>query len=263
MSNSVKEKISTDLKQVQEVGKARSHRIREIVQTAVFQIFSEVKSGSGDIRAIVQDVVEGISIARQQRIAETEAEIKRLQAQIDEQEDELEQEVETGIAAVKDAGQSLSSDVQEQIDRAIATVRDSEEAALLRKRYAQLQAQAAILRANLAARSEEYYDRAQGHLEDAQRWYRQARPKAEAMKEQADQKAVEMDNKIGEAGTALARRERQVRQLLRDLLHQAGELLKERQEHQNRDRALEGDVDRGLPELPPTKTEIEDSKIRQ
>jgi hypothetical protein len=149
-------------------------------------------------------------------------------------------------------------EVREQIDHAIATVRDSEEAALLKKRYAQLQAQAAILRANLSARSEEYYDRAQGHLEDAQRWYRQARPQAEAMKEQADQKAVEMDTRIGEAGTALAKRERQVRRLLRDLLHQAGEMLKERQESQSRDRA----VDRELPELPTTKTEIEDSKIR-
>ncbi|MBC7825372.1 MAG: histidine kinase, partial [Candidatus Parcubacteria bacterium] len=72
-----------------------------------------------------------------------------------------------------------------------------------------------------------YYDRAQDHLEDAKTWYQQARPKAEVAKEQADQKVSELEDKLGEAGSALAKRERQVRSLLRDLLKQATDSLRD------------------------------------
>lgn len=298
MANSVREKISSDLRQVKEVGQSRSQRIREILQAAVSEVLTEVKSGSGELRSLVRDafgaaisgiqtsgsqakeeitasvegIVEGISQARQQRISETEAEVKRLQAQLDQQEDELEQEVETGLAGLKDASRDLSAEMREQIDHAIEAVRNSEEAALMRKRYAQLQAQASILRANLAARSGEYYDRAQGHLEDAREWYKQARPQAETLKAQADEKAAEFDAKIGEAGTALARRERKVKQILRDLLRHATEMFKDdHHDHRElpskdisvRDRAIAHDVDQNAPELPPTKSELEDSRIER
>jgi chromosome segregation ATPase len=113
------------------------------------------------------------------------------------------------------------------VEDAIGTFQNSEEAALLKKRYAQLQAQAALLRATLAARSESYYDQAQGHLDDAKHWYSKARPKAEAAKGQADQKFAQLEQQISEAGGALARREREVRKLLSALLHRASEAVKE------------------------------------
>jgi uncharacterized coiled-coil protein SlyX len=227
------------------------------------------------VTASVEGVLEGISRARHKQIAETEAEVNRLQAQLDEQEGKLEQDVEEGLAGLKEAGRELSTEVRDQIDHAIEAIRNSEEATLLKRRYAQLQAQAAILRANLAARSEAYYDRAQGHLEDAKRWYDQARPQAEITKAKADQKIEEFDTKLGEAGTALARRERKVRQLLKDLLKQATDVLKDGSETkrsiQDRPVAREipisgketgDDVDYTIVELPPTQADIEDSTIR-
>ncbi|MBW4537882.1 MAG: apolipoprotein A1/A4/E family protein [Myxacorys chilensis ATA2-1-KO14] len=303
MANSVKEKISSDLKQVKEVGQLRRDRIRDIIQGAISQVMSEVKGGSGEVRSIVKDafssaiegiqensshakeevsasvegVIEGISHARHKRISETESELNRLQAQLDQQEGELEQDVEAGLAGLKEAGKDLSAEMREQIDHAIETIRNSEEAYLLKQRYAQLQAQMSILRANLAARSEVYYDRAQGHLEDAKRWYDQARPQAEVAKAKADQKAEEFDARLGEAGTALARRERQVRQLLRDLLKQAGEMLKDDHSETKDERPVaelpssnqkfsspsqDLSSDRNLGTLPPTEAEIEDSNIR-
>jgi uncharacterized coiled-coil protein SlyX len=302
MPNSVKEKISSDLKQVKEVGQLRSDRIRDIIQSAISQVMSEVKGGSGDVRSLVRDafsaavqsiqengsqvkeevtasvegVLEGISRARHRQIAETEAEVNRLQAQLDEQEGKLEQDVEEGLAGLKEAGKELSTEVRDQIEHAIDAIRNSEEATLLKRRYAQLQAQAAILRANLAARSEDYYDRAHGHLEDAKRWYDQARPQAEITKAKADQKVEEFDAKLGEAGTALARRERKVRQLLKDLLKQATDVLKDDRsetKHSTQDRSVAreipisgketgDDVDYTIVELPPTQADIEDSTIR-
>lgn len=300
MANSVKEKISTDLKQAKDVGQLRADRIREIVRSAIAQVLSEFKEGSGEIRSLVKDafsgavssiqesgthakeeitasvegVIEGISRARQQRISETEAEVKRLQAQLEAQEEELEQDVEAGLVGLQEAGRDMSTEVREQVDRAIDAIRNSEEVALLKKRHAQLQAQMAILRANLAARGGDSYDRAQAHLDDAKRWYGQARPKAEELKGQADQKLTDLDHKIGEAGTALARREQHVRQVLRDLLRQATDLLKEGDHEPKRsteklppcevtitDKEVEEDANLPELELPPTREEMERSKL--
>ncbi|PSB23980.1 histidine kinase [Stenomitos frigidus] len=267
MSTPVKDKLSTELKQVKEVGKLRSDRIRAILRAAVSQVTAEFKEGSGDFRSIVKDVfssaitglqesgketkdeiaasiegiVDGISSARQQKIAETEAEVKRLQTKLSAQQEALEQEITTGLEGVQEAANTAPDKVKALVEEAIATVQNSEEASLLKKRYAQLQAQAAILRATLAARSESYYDQAQEHLDDAKHWYSKARPKAEAAKGQADQKFAQLEQQIGEAGAALARREREVRNLLSALLRRASETVRE-----------EDDTpDRPTPQLPP------------
>lgn len=274
MSTPVKDKLSTDLKQVKEVGKLRRDRIRDIVRAAVAQVATEVKEGSRDFRTIVKDVfsstiadlqesgketkdeiaasiegiVDGISSIRQQKIAETEAEVKRLQTKLSAQQDELEQEINTGLEGVQEAANNAPAKIKELVEEAIATAQNSEEAALLKKRYAQLQAQAALLRATLAARSESYYDQAQAHLDDAKHWYSQARPKAEVAKGQVDQKFAQFEQQIGEAGAALARREREVRNLLSALLHRASEAVKE-----------DETPDHPTPQLPPAPKDPSDT----
>jgi nitrate reductase assembly molybdenum cofactor insertion protein NarJ len=83
-------------------------------------------------------------------------------------------------------------------------------------------------------------------LDDAKHWYSQARPKAEAAKSQADQKFAQLEQQIGEAGAALARREREVRKLLSALLRRASEAVKDD------DTAT---VDRPTPQLPPAPSD--------
>lgn len=268
MTNPVKERITQDLQQAKEVGKQRGDRIREIIRSAMFQVQSEVKSGTGDLRSLVKEafsaavsnlqesgnevkedvvasvegVLEGISSARRKTIAETEAKVKQLQAQLNAQEEELEQEIESSLAGIEDASKEAPSQMKQQIEEAVASLQNTEEAALLRKRYAQLQAQLAILRANLAARTGSHYDVAQGHLDDAKSWYDKARPQAEELKGQADQRYAKLEEKMGEAGTALAKREHRVRQLLSDLLHQAAEAIRD-----------DNKTDKAVDVLPPTK----------
>ncbi|UBF27751.1 hypothetical protein K9N68_07505 [Kovacikia minuta CCNUW1] len=59
MAISPREKISTDLKQVQEVGKLRSDRIREIIRQAVFEMQTEFQEGSVEFRAAIKDALFG------------------------------------------------------------------------------------------------------------------------------------------------------------------------------------------------------------
>ncbi len=243
MTNPLKTQITEDLEKAKSEGKLRSERIREIVQVAVSQATSELKEGSGEIRSIVKDAVstvvenlkekgeeikeevtasiegaiQGISRARCQSLAKTQAEVKQLQAQIDSEESELEEQIDQALREIEETGKDTSPTIKISIDSAISAIKDSEEVALMRKRYAQLQAQLAVLQANLAARYGERDDDVKRHLDDAKTWYGRTHIQAETTAEQVKQKRIEFENKIGEAGSALAKKEQRVKQLLKEL----------------------------------------------
>ena len=243
MSESIKTKITTDLEKAKQEGKLRTERIREIVQSAVAQTASEFKEGSGEIRSIVQEAIstvidtfkerggeikeeitasiegaiEGITHARRSSIAKTQSELQQLQAQIDAEESELQNQIDSVLADIEETGKDTSPKIQSSIESALSAVKDSEEVSLMKKRYAQLQAQLAILQANLSARYGERYDDIKKYLDDAKAWYERAQPQAEVTAEHVKQKRIEFETKLGEAGAALAQKEQRVKQLLKEL----------------------------------------------
>lgn len=250
----IREQIRTELTEAKAAGQLRTSRIREIVRSALSQVRTEIKAGSGDIRIIAKDTIaavsdslqekgseikeeitaaiegfiEGYSSARRQSIAKNQAEVKQLQSQIDTQEDELQQEIDRLLVDVEEAGKDSSPNLKQSIDSAIDAFRNSEEFTLLKKRYAQLQAQAAILRANLAARYGGRYEEIKEYLEEAKNWYNRTSTKAETGVE-SEVRRAHLEDKLREAGEAIARKERQIRKILSDLLHTAAELLREKE----------------------------------
>lgn len=247
------EQIKADLRKAQQEGQLRSERIREIVRTALAQSSTELQQGSGEIRSIVkgtlaavveslqdrgkavkedltasiEGIVEGISQSRRESITKSQVELKQLEAQIHDQEDQLNAEIEATLTEIGATGQDSSTDVRETIESTVAALRDSEEAALLRKRYAQLQAQLSILRANLAARYGERYEDLKHHLEDAKGWYESSRTTNTEESTAVESQRSEFERKMGEAGTVIARKEKQAKQVLRDLLNTIVELARE------------------------------------
>jgi hypothetical protein len=243
MPDSVKTKITADLEKAKEEGKLRSDRIREIVQAAVSQATLELKEGSTEIRSVVRDAVstvienikgkgeevkeevtasiegaiQGISSARRKTIAKNQAEIEHLQTRIDAEEKELQEEIDGLLTDIEETGKGKPPGIQASIESAINSLKDTEEVSLLQKRYAQLKTQLAILQANLATRYGERYEDARKHLDDAKTWYERAQPQAEVVADQVKQKRTEFENKLGEAGTALAQREKRVKHLLKEL----------------------------------------------
>lgn len=250
----IKEQIQADIQQAKQTGQLRTERIREIVKSAVSQVVSEFKEGSGDLRTIVKDAIstvvenlqergsdlkedvtasiegalEAVNNKRHEAIVKTQVEVKQLQAKLDEQEDQVQQEVDGILAEIQDTSKETSVNVKTAVDSAIDSIRNSEEFSLLQKRYAQLQAQLAIVRANLVARYGGRSEEVQGYLDDAKNWVNQSRPKAEVVVTQVQEKHSQIDEKLGEAGKALAKKERQVKQVLRELLLSAADVLKER-----------------------------------
>jgi hypothetical protein len=261
MPNNIKEKITQDLQQVKSTGQVRSDRIRDIVKSAVSQVTSEVKQGSGELRDIVRDAIsavvenfqekggelkdevaaslegaiEGVSELRRRSISQTQSEMKQLETRLDTEEAELQQEIDRLLVDVGEADHvNTSPKVKTAITSAVESLRDSEEVSLMKKRYAQLQAQLAILRANLAARYGGRTEDIQGHLDEAKNWYNRSRPQAEAIAGQVEEKRSQLEERLGDAGTAVAKKERQIRQILSELLHSAGDALREKERSNKR-----------------------------
>jgi hypothetical protein len=243
MPDSIKTKITADLEKAKEEGKLRSDRIREIVQSAVSQASSEFKEGSGEIRSLakeavsavlenvketgaeikeditasIEGVIQAISSAKRKTIAQRQSQLEQLQAHIDADEQELQKEIDSTLIEIEQTSKDTSPDTKAALDSAIASIKDSEEVSLMKKRYAQLKAQLAVLQANLAARYGEQYEDVKKYLDDAKNWYDRTQPKAEVVADQVKQKRSEFEEKLGETGTALARGEKRVKQLLREL----------------------------------------------
>ncbi|MBK1986754.1 histidine kinase [Sphaerospermopsis aphanizomenoides BCCUSP55] len=257
MTNNIKEKIQADLQEAKATGQLRTENIREIVKSAVSQVAGEFKEGSSELRTLVKDAVstvienlqdkgseikeevtasiegalEAVNSKRHETIIQTQTELKQIQAKLDNEEEQLQQEVEGMLAAIEHTNQDKSANIKSAIASAINAIQDSEEFALLKKRYAQLQAQLAIIRANLAARYGGRSVEIQEYLDDAKTWYNQARPQAETVATQVGEKHSQLDNKLGEAGVAIAKKERQLKQSLRELLLAAADLFKDKDSH--------------------------------
>lgn len=272
-SENVKQKISSNLEKAKTEGQLRSEKIREIVQEAVSQTTSELKAGSSEIRAVVKDAVsavveslsdkggevkeevtasiegaiEAISRARRQAIYKTQAEVKQLQQKIDTEEQELQAEIETTLGDIADSSQDKSEQVKASINSAVETVKNSDEVTLMKKRYAQLKAQLAIVQANLSARYGEQYEQVKDYLDEAKVWYDQAKDEPEIVTEKVTETRKSFEQKLGEAGTAIAQKEQQIKYRLKELWDSISESFN-RSKPVDSPKALEGETPKALEE---------------
>ncbi len=255
MTSNIKEQIQADLQQAKATGQLKTERIREIVKAAVSQVGAEFKDGSIELRNLVKDAVSavietfqekgseikeevtasiegvlaGVNNKRHEAISQTHSELQKLQSQLDSEEEKLQHEVNIILADIGDSSQDKSTQAKQAIAAAIHSIQNSEEVTLLQKRYAQLQAQLAIIKANLAARYGGRDRDVQSYLDEAKNWYNQARPQAEAIVSQVEEKRSQMEDKIGAAGAAIARKEHQVRQILRELFLATADFFKDKE----------------------------------
>ena len=245
-TSSVKERVAANLKQAKGEGSLRAERIRDIVQQAAAQAIVELKAGSQEVRPVVKDtlsgvveilgvkgkevqhdlsaaiegLVEGISQSRRKNLASTESQIKQLQAQVDHETQLLEAEVDSTLTEIQETGKASSTDLNSLIESAVQAVKEKEEFSMLRQQYARLKHQLETLEEKLEAKYGDRYDEAKRHLENAKTWYDETKVEAKAQgTDPLQKKQVEIEAKMAEAGAAIARKEKEVKQLLREFLH--------------------------------------------
>ncbi len=254
MSDSRKERIIADLQQAKQTGELKTEKIREIIKNAIAEAVSEVKSGRSEVTSLVQDAIaavtetvketggevkeevtasiqgaiEGISEARRQKINQAQSEITTLEAQVVEEENELQQDIDQALAEVKTQSGSQPDKIKEAIAEAMITIGNSDEFAILQKHYARLKAQTAVLQANLANRYGEQYGDVGKYLDDAKVWYDKAKEDPEVFTEPVKRKRAEFEDKLGATGGAVARKEKQVKQMLKELWHEVREIFQEK-----------------------------------
>ena len=253
MSESRKEKIIASLRQARQTGELKTEKIREIVRTAVTEATSELKEGREEISTLVKDAisavveifqdkqgeikeevtasiegaVEGISNARREAISNTQSEIQTLQVKVENEEEQLQQQIDGVLEDLETKTQDESANVKEAIASAINTLKNSEEVALLQKRYAQLKAQLAIVQANLASRYGEDTN-INHYLDEAKTWYEKAKNNPEIFTDKIETRQQEFEEKLGKAGSQIAKKERQVKQLLRELWQSITEIFRDK-----------------------------------
>jgi hypothetical protein len=253
-NKNIKEQIQMDLRQAQETGQLKSERIREIVKSAISEVGSEFQEGSHELGSLVNDAVsavidnlqekgievkegvvasiegamEAINLKKHSDIVKTQAEIKQLQAQLDREEEELQTEIEGILTKIIETSQDKPADTKVAIDSAIDSIKDNEEIELLKKRYAQLQAQSAVVRANLSARYSGSDQEVQDYLNQAKQWYDKSHSQTESVSLQVKEKYSFLEQKLANAGTAIAKQERQLKQTLRELLLATADLFKDK-----------------------------------
>lgn len=255
MTNKIKEKITVDLQEARDAGRLRTENIREIVKTAVSEVAGEFQAGSSDLNNLVKDAVsavvencqdkggeikeevtvaiegalEAVNSKRHEVIVQTQSELKQIQVKLEHEEEELQQEVDGILAEIKQTSQEKSDCIKDAIASAINTIQNSEEITLLKKRYAQLQAQVAVIRANLAARYGGRSGEIKDYLDEAKTWYNQAFSQPETVVTQVKEKHSQIENKLSEAGAAIAQKEDELRQNLRELLLATADLFKDQE----------------------------------
>ena len=130
------------------------------------------------------------------------------------------QAVTEGVSEAKDKTNALVVHTEEQLQAYGKQVTESEEAMLLKKRYAELEAQAALLKAQLAASAKATLEQAQSYLDEAKAWYARAQSQA---KETARLELQKMNKRIDDTKVALKEGEKQAGKRLSDLLKWAAE----------------------------------------
>jgi len=121
---------------------------------------------------------------------------------------------------------ALVVSTEERIQSYGQTLQESDEANLLKKRYGHLEAQAALLKANLAAKTDATGKQAVTYLDESKAWYDGLRSQ---ISKRWSKELSDMSARIDEAKQAVENKDKQAREKLASLLEQAAAMLKDEQ----------------------------------
>ena len=197
MSESTKERITTDFQKAKSLERQRAERIQEIVQEAFSKTLAEVKDGTGEIRGIVRE-----------NFSEILAKVDKL-------------ENENGEATPKTPGLRSKSMVI-----AVSKALKSRLFPYLRQAYMDLRHQYATMNSHEVNRDSKgteiersRYQRLKQRLENFAAWYNQLKAQSQTVEPTVvEHKQAEVENKMGEAGATVAQREQQVKQQFKQWL---------------------------------------------
>ncbi len=182
------------------------------------KIALEIDKAPEKAKQALNEVETYLTAARASAYKQAVQEIAKLQSKTREAKNALTGDVRETIGKLDALIAHTEELLQEYGDR----IKESEEADLLRKRFAQFEAQAALINARLAAEKKASYEQARYHLDEAKTWY--ARIKGE-FSEDVNRKMADIEKHIDDAKAALEKKSKEARQDIANLLNQAADLV--------------------------------------
>ncbi|NJR50145.1 MAG: hypothetical protein HC780_11810 [Leptolyngbyaceae cyanobacterium CSU_1_3] len=199
MSNAIKDHLATNLQKVRAAGGTRLTRIGGTFRDAAAQAIAEFKEGSGEVRVIAKDtlstIVENLNETNQTKPQANDYEAQEINSEANSQ----------GASATN-------------TKTLIVTLFNT----LKNRASVQFQSQMIKLDAKLLERYGDRYTTLKQRVGTFVTSYNAAKANAEATgTDPLQQKQVELEDKVGQAGASVARTEQQIRQQLKDLLQTA------------------------------------------
>jgi hypothetical protein len=249
MSNSIKERVTKDLKKARSEGGLRTERIREIVKNAVAQAATELKEGTHELRlllkdamaAVVENLGENDKVVKEEIAASLEGAIAEVDHSLLEAvsvtpsnddrpqtpDNSVEQrlDVEGGgvLAEIEATEKEDRTELKSLIESFIQALREGKPSASLQQVYHRLQEQWSKWDAQLADRYGDRYQQAKQRWEIAQGWYAETKVKIEAGEpDLLQQKQTDFEAKLVEVGVFLAKKEQQLKQQIKELWQTTG-----------------------------------------
>lgn len=184
------------------------------------RIALEIDKSPERAQQALQDAENYLQQAKASASKATAEQITQLQNQAQAAQQAVREEADMAKSRIS----ALVMSTEEHIQAYGKTIQESEEAKLLKKRYGQLEAKAALLKANLAVKTDATGKQAAAYLDESRAWY-------DSLKSQAsqrwDKELTNMSARIDKAKQAVVRKDKQARAKLAELLEQAAAMLKD------------------------------------
>lgn len=201
-------------------------------ETSVRLALAQAKAAQ--LKAKVALEIDHASKEAGQRLAKAEGYLKKARASASQ---EAAREIEKLEQETREVRNTLTSDIKaapKKLDALVTNtearlkaygteIGESKEMGSLRRSYAQIEAQAALLKARLAARTKATMEQAHTYLNEAKTWYNRTRSQAG---EAGDKAIADMTKRIDEAGVTLKEKGKEAYNKLAELLTRAEELVK-------------------------------------
>ena len=182
----------------------------------------EIDNSKQKAESELENAIDYLLEARSTADEKTKAEILLLKTKVNTAKRSVEQKKDKAIDKVSIAVNEAKILSEEYNDK--YQVEKEKNTAAVNRKYAELRAEEALLKAKIATQSDETYAQAQVYLEEANTWYIRSKEYG-TMKIKSDVK--EIQNDIEDAQTYLKKKDKEARNKISDILQKASEIISE------------------------------------
>ncbi len=191
---------------------ANASTLKARIALEVEQSPEKAKQALQETRDYLQQAKAGVSKVSAEKLSQLQAKTEEAQKAVSEKASDAKARVSDLVVSTEEHIQTYGKAIQE-----------SEEAMLLKKRYGQLEAKVALMKAKLAEEGNATEEQVTAYLDESKAWYNSLNSKT---KEGWNKEIANITARINEAKQAVKSKDKQARSKLADLLEQAAMMIK-------------------------------------